>query len=83
MKQEGVGVMNIPHDIRIMDRELTNLGVEVKFSGAKCLTVAGDHQDFGTLKEVRAYLSGCLVFVHSRPFDQSPSNSKESQSEGS
>jgi len=75
--------MNIQREILLMDERLTEMGVIVIFQGVTCVTVAGDHHDFKTLSEIHAYLTGCLVFVQSRPFDQSLTDTETSQSEGS
>ena len=79
---DAENMMNLPREIHMMDDELEALGVVVIFQGAKCVTVAGDHHDFETLKEVHAYLTGCLVFVQSRPFEPIPTNTEASPQTG-
>ena len=74
---------NLRREIHMMDDELEALGVVVIFQGPNCVTVAGDHHDFMSTKEVHAYLTGCLVFVQSRPFDTTVADTEASQPEGS
>ena len=75
--------MSTQREIHMMDDQLTAVGVKVVFQGTKCVTVIGDHHDFKTLAEVHAYLTGCLVFVHSRPFDTPFPDTEASQGAGS
>ena len=80
---DAENMMNIQREIHQMDDRLTEMGVIVIFQGVTCVTVAGDHHDFKTLSEIHAYLTGCLVFVQSRPFDTTVADTEASQSEGS
>jgi len=75
--------MSIRSEINMMINELISLGVEVKRLGPRCTTVAGDHHDYKTNPELHAYLTGCLVFVHSRPFDNSPTDTDTTPQKGS
>ena len=59
----------LKREINMMLEQLDALGVKVEGVGPRCVTVAGDHHDYKTLAEMHAYLTGCLVFVQSRPFD--------------
>ena len=68
----------IMHEIEMMVRQLREAGVNVQSQSATCITVAGEHHDFGSVKQTHAYLSGCHTFLHSRPFESDPTDTEAS-----